>query len=150
MLFLKHLLFLKIVPKPSNFCSGFPSLSLVDFLHCTFMAGFQNNFEDHMRLSEQLLVSQAAIGKPEQARLIGLLEGLFLFVSDFIEASRNFSLDFLHRKTDKIVKTIRAHLKILFLFLGPSKNIHLVTLSLHLRERGVHTKRGVRVVLKRQ
>jgi hypothetical protein len=52
-----------------NFCSGFgfPSLSIVDFLQCTFMAGIRNNFEDHKRLSEPFSKSQAAIGKPEQA-----------------------------------------------------------------------------------
>jgi hypothetical protein len=33
--------------------------------HC----GFQNNFLDHRRLSEQILDLQAAIGKPEQASL---------------------------------------------------------------------------------
>jgi hypothetical protein len=30
------------------------------------MAGFRNSFQDHRPLSEQLLESQAAIGKPEQ------------------------------------------------------------------------------------
>ncbi len=48
-----HLLLLKIVPKAgSNFCSVFPSLSLVDFLQCTFMMGFWNNF--YMWLWKQL------------------------------------------------------------------------------------------------
>ncbi len=45
----------------TNFCSGVPSLLLVDFLHCTIMAGFRtritvssrNNFYSHnRRLSE--------------------------------------------------------------------------------------------------
>jgi hypothetical protein len=49
----------------SKFCAGFPSLSLVDILLCTFMADFRNNFQDHWRLSEQLLESQAAIRKLE-------------------------------------------------------------------------------------
>ncbi len=41
----KHLQILKIVPKAvSNLCSGFLSLSLVDFYLCKFMAGFRNNF----------------------------------------------------------------------------------------------------------
>jgi hypothetical protein len=57
---LKHLVILKIVPKAgSNICSGFPLLS-----QCTFMAGFRNNFQDHRRVSEQLLETQAAIRKP--------------------------------------------------------------------------------------
>jgi hypothetical protein len=38
-----------------KFLSGFPSLSLVNFLYRIFMAGFWNNFQDHRRLPEQLL-----------------------------------------------------------------------------------------------
>jgi hypothetical protein len=38
---------LKIVPKAaSNFCSGFPLLSSVNFFQCIFIAGFRNNFRD--------------------------------------------------------------------------------------------------------
>jgi hypothetical protein len=36
-------------------------------VHCTFIAGFRNNFQDHSRVTEQLLETQAAIRKPEQA-----------------------------------------------------------------------------------
>jgi hypothetical protein len=50
----------------SNFCSGFPLLSLVYFFQCTFIAGFRNNFQNHRQVSEQLLKAQAAITKPEQ------------------------------------------------------------------------------------
>jgi hypothetical protein len=59
----------KIVPKvASNFCSGIPLLSLVNFFQCTFIAGFRNNFQDHSPVMEQLLETQeAAIRKPEQA-----------------------------------------------------------------------------------
>ncbi len=46
--------------------------------------------------------------------------------SDFVEASRNFILDFLHKKTIKIVLIQKVLLK----FFGPSKNIHLVALFL--------------------
>jgi hypothetical protein len=49
-------LIIKIVLKAvANFCSRFPCPSLVGFLQCIFMAGFQNNYQDHRRLSEQLL-----------------------------------------------------------------------------------------------
>jgi hypothetical protein len=41
------------------------------------------------------------MGKPEQAGGSGLLEGFSQLVSDFMETSRNFILDFLHKKTDK-------------------------------------------------
>jgi hypothetical protein len=43
--------------------SGFPFLSLVDFLLRIFMAGFRNNFQDYRRLSKRLLESQAAVRK---------------------------------------------------------------------------------------
>jgi hypothetical protein len=54
--------FLKTLPYPkdcsesrsSNFCSGFPSLSLVHFLSVRNMPDFRNNFQDHRRLLEQL------------------------------------------------------------------------------------------------
>jgi hypothetical protein len=36
-------------------------------VQCTFMASVQNNFRNHRRLSEQLLKSQTAYGKPEHA-----------------------------------------------------------------------------------
>jgi hypothetical protein len=36
----------------SNFCFGFPLLSLVDFLTCTLMAGFRKSFQNHRKLSE--------------------------------------------------------------------------------------------------
>jgi hypothetical protein len=73
-------------PKVSSNCTGFPSLLLVDFLQCTFMVGFRNNFQDYRRLSKQLLASQAAIGEPEQAPRRGLLEGFSQLVNGFKEA----------------------------------------------------------------
>jgi hypothetical protein len=54
--------------KVSFFFSELFRLSFGPLFHCfqfTFMAGFRNN-QDHKRLSEQLLESQAAIGEPEQ------------------------------------------------------------------------------------
>jgi hypothetical protein len=59
---------LKIVPKAaSNVCSGFPLLSLVDFFLCTFITDFRNNFPDHRRVTKQILETQAAVRKQEQA-----------------------------------------------------------------------------------
>ncbi len=56
----------RIVPKAtSNFCFGFPFLSLVDFLY--IQDRLLEQFQNHRRLSKQLLKSQAAIEKPEQA-----------------------------------------------------------------------------------
>jgi hypothetical protein len=37
------------------------------FFLCTFIAGLWNNFHNHRRVLEQLLKTQAAIRKPEQA-----------------------------------------------------------------------------------
>ncbi len=70
-------------------------------VHCTFIASFRNNFQDHRRVTVQLLETQAAIRKPEQALWRGLLVGISQIVSDFIEASRNFDSVFLHKKTTK-------------------------------------------------
>jgi hypothetical protein len=62
---------------------------------------FPEQFSGSRRLSEQLLESQAAIGQPEQS----FCRGFSQFDSDFIEESRNFNLDILHKKTTKkIVK----------------------------------------------
>jgi hypothetical protein len=75
------------------------------------MYGFQNNFQDHRRLSEQLSESQAAIRKLEQApsrRLGTVLEGFSQIISDFIygkQAETLFWIFFTKRQL-KIVKTI--------------------------------------------
>jgi hypothetical protein len=47
------------------------------------------------------LESQAAIRNREEDSCRGLLEGFSKLVSDLMEASRNFILDFLHMKTIK-------------------------------------------------
>jgi hypothetical protein len=78
---------------------------LVDFFQCTFKAGFRNNFQVRRRISEQFLETQADIRKPEQAPGKGLLEGISQLVSDFKEAGRNIILDFLRKKTTKIMVT---------------------------------------------
>jgi hypothetical protein len=82
------------------------------FFQCTFIACFRNNFQEDGRVKEQLLETQAAIRKPEQALWRGLLEGISkLLVSDFIEASRNFGFDFLHKKTTKNFENHKRSLK---------------------------------------
>jgi hypothetical protein len=43
---------------------------------------------------------------PEQASGSGLLEIFSQLVLNFIEESRNFNFDFLHKKQPKVVKTI--------------------------------------------
>ncbi len=73
----------------------------------------------HRRLSEQFSESQVGYrtifrdtgGYQKQALWRGLLEGISQLVRDFKEASRNFTLDFLHKRQLKIVKTISAHSK---------------------------------------
>jgi hypothetical protein len=64
---LKHLLILKIAPKKPHKCSCFPSLSSVIFSKSTFVAGFRNNFLEHMRLSEQLMEGAGGNRKAERA-----------------------------------------------------------------------------------
>jgi hypothetical protein len=87
------------------------------------MSGFWNNFQDHRRLSGQLLVSQAAVGKLEQASWRDLLEGFLQLVSDFIEASRNCIVDVLLKKTAKnCANHQRSFKKYCFDFQNLSKN----------------------------
>ncbi len=73
-------------------------LSLVNFFQCTFIAGFWNNFQDHI----QVLKTFRNTGSYQKAgtsalKRVTLLEG---------KASRNFYLDFLHIKTTKNCETI--------------------------------------------
>jgi hypothetical protein len=72
-------------------------LSLVDFLQCTFMAGFRNNFQDNDGFWNYCLKSQPATGKPEQATWRGLFEG---FSQLHIKWFQNFFLGenkFIHK-----------------------------------------------------
>jgi hypothetical protein len=61
------------------------------------MASVWNNFQDHRWLSEQLLKSQKA-GQAPLKKVTGMI---FTVSKLFIEASRNFILDFLHKRTAK-------------------------------------------------
>jgi hypothetical protein len=114
----KHLLILKVVPKAAyNFRSGFPLLSLVNFFLCTFIAGFRNNFQNDRRVSEHLLKAQAAYPKAGTSSLQRVTgRNISQLVRDFIEANINLILDFLHKKTTEIVKTVSAHAKSRFCF----------------------------------
>jgi hypothetical protein len=80
----------------------------------------------HSRLSEQFSrlqagfgktsETQAAIRRPETSSLKRVTAtGRNFTIIDFVEASRNFILDFLHKKTIQIVLIQ----KVLFKFLGP-------------------------------
>ncbi len=68
----------------SNNCSVFrikflfllSRVLLVDFFSVHSYPAFVKIFQDHRRVSEQLLETQVAIRKPEQAFWIGLLEGI--------------------------------------------------------------------------
>ncbi len=65
------------------------------------MVGFWNNFQDRKTPFEQLLETQEAIEKLEQASWRGLEAGFSQFVSDFIQASSNFSFEFLRKQAAK-------------------------------------------------
>ncbi len=114
----KHLLILKIVPKAKLiFCSGFHSILLVDFFQCTFTAGCRNNFQDYRQVSEKLLETQAAIRRPETSSLKRVTAtGRNFTTSDFIEASRNFILDFLHINAIQIVLIQKDSYKPIFYY----------------------------------
>jgi hypothetical protein len=109
----KHSIILKMVSKAaSNLCSNFPSMSLVDF--------FPEYI--HSRLSEQLLET-----KPELSSLKRVTERIFTISKcAFIEATRNFIMDFLHKKTAINCENHKSSFKkYCFDF---RKNIHLTTL----------------------
>jgi hypothetical protein len=71
----------------------------------TFIAGFRNNFQDYGTTFRDTGGYQKFRNKLLER---GLLEGISQLVSVFIEAARNFNLDFLYKKT---MKTISAHSK---------------------------------------
>jgi hypothetical protein len=77
-----------------NFSSGLPSLSLVDILYWTY---------NHRRLSKQLLESQAAIWKPQQASWRRFLEGFKQLLRDIIEARLNFIYKIFPQKGSNIL-----------------------------------------------
>jgi hypothetical protein len=81
----------------SNFCSGFPLLSLVDFLQGTFMAGCRNNFS-----------IKSGYQKAGTSSMKSVTGRNFTLVSGFIESSRNLKLDFLHKKTDSKLPVLIA------------------------------------------
>jgi hypothetical protein len=124
---LTSLTFSKIVPKAAtNFCFGFPSLSLVDFLQCAFLTRFQNHFQDPRRLQShmRLLESRSKLFVKVTGRIWTILIG-------FIGATRNFILNVLHKKTAKTVKALSTYTKkYCFKFKDLHKNTHLLTLSL--------------------
>ncbi len=78
------------------------------------MAGFQTTFHDHSRFSEQLLESQAATWKTEQAPWSGLLEEFSQLVFDFKEADRKIILQVHHKKQPNMWKPSVLIQKVLF------------------------------------
>jgi hypothetical protein len=54
------------------------------------MVGFCNNFQDHSRILERFLESQAAISESQNKLPEGRVTLFLQLVSDFKEASRNF------------------------------------------------------------
>jgi hypothetical protein len=119
-----------VVKATSNFCLAFPSFSLVNFLQCTFLAGFGNNFQDHRRLLEQLFrvignYQKAGTSFRKRSRVRILHLG-----SDFIVASRTIFGIYSQKTAKHCENQQRKFKKYFFGFLEPLKNIHLVTLSL--------------------
>ncbi len=124
------------------FCSCFPPLSLVEFFQCTFMSGFRNNFQNHRRLSEQLLESQAAFGKPEQAtyritgRIFTISSGK-CFPRTRKHGETLFWIFFIKGQPKKSENHQRSFKKKCFDFQDLQKNINFVTLSFSARSDGI-------------
>ncbi len=64
------------------------------------MAGFRNRFQDHRRLLEQHLDSQAAFGNPEHIFSEGLLERFSQELSDF-KSKQKFHFGFSSQKDNQ-------------------------------------------------
>jgi hypothetical protein len=82
---------------------------LVDFFDNWLLSGSQTAFGTTFRDTG----GYQKAGTSSLKRVTGRIQ----LVSDFIEASRNFGLDF--KKTAKIVKTLALLQKVPFRFLGP-------------------------------
>ncbi len=83
----------------------------------TFKASFRNNFQDHRQLSEQLLETQTAIGKPEQPPWRGFL---LQSVNDFVNKHFRFSSQ---KDSKRLWKPSALNQKGLLWFFEPSKKI---------------------------
>ncbi len=108
---------LKTVPKAASLRLCYALIGWFFPVH-----GVWNNFQNHRRLSEQLLESHAAIEESEQAHWRGLLEGFSQFVSHFrVEASRKqnfFGGIFFTKRQANILQTTSAHSKSNYCFDG--------------------------------
>ncbi len=126
---------LKIVPTAaSNFCSGFLSLSLVNCSRKHSWPAFGTIVKITGDFRNNFLWLQVAIGELERASWIGLLE-ISQFVSEVIEAIRNFILDFLRKKTtNRLIKTISAHTKYTVVICRTFRK-HFISLHISLIER---------------
>ncbi len=100
--------------RASNFCSGFPLLSCwsifagVPVKWWTFMACCRKNFQDHRRLSKQLLESQATFGKPEQAPWRGLLADFDNYCRKWFHKSKQNIFGFSSLKENNILWKLSA------------------------------------------
>jgi hypothetical protein len=94
--------FLLATLKPhKNFCSGFPSLSLVDCLQITspvFRSIFRITRPAAFRTTFRVTSSYRKSRLPEENYTAGRITQL---VSNFLEPSRNFALDFFPKKAAK-------------------------------------------------
>ncbi len=89
-------LILKIVPKAaSNFYSGLPSLSLVDFFQCTFTT----------------FIDAGGYQKAGTSHVKRITRRIFTMSKCFIEASRNSIFYSFTKRQLIIVKTISTHSK---------------------------------------
>jgi hypothetical protein len=110
---LKTLIILQVVPKAASellFRLSFAGHWLI-FSSVHVVAGFRNNFQNHRRLWNNFLESQATAWKPEQASWRGFLEGFSELVSDFVEATETLFEIFYTKNQPKIVKNHKPEYK---------------------------------------
>jgi hypothetical protein len=82
----------------SNFCSGFPGLSLMGRFSPVYIHGFGTTFRNTGGF------------KKTGISFLKRFNGRIFTTSDFIEARRNFTRLFFTKRQPKIVKTISAKL----------------------------------------
>jgi hypothetical protein len=85
-------------------------LSLIHFLQCTVDSWpISEQFQDHRRLSEQLLESQAAIGKPNKPKGVCLKDFTISKLFHIYKQAETLFLGFFQEKKHKKEKKICAH-----------------------------------------
>ncbi len=130
---LKHLLIQKIVPITAvNFCSELPSLLWVTFysVHCTLMAGFRNNFQNHHSAFGATFRVTGSYWKAGTGFLKSVTGRILKIISDFVlqkNAETLFWMFFTKRQQKNCENHQRSYKKTKYCLISRTlKKYHLV------------------------